>query len=386
MANTLTDLIPDAYAAIDQVSRELTGLIPAVTMDARFDRAAKGQVVRVPIVPANSAGFDVTPAMTLPAAADQTIGNADVTISKSRGRPFSWNGTEQVGLNNGGPGYANIRVNQIAQAIRGLVNEVEADLASLQSGFSRAYGTAGATPFATANDFTDATEALKILKDNGAPAAFDNHLVMNTSAGAKFLGKQGTYNTNGDATILRQGIFLSTSGFDLRESAQIVTATAGTGASATTNNAGYAIGATTITLASAGTGTILAGDVISFANDPRKYVVATGDGDVSGGGTIVLNAPGLMQAIPAAATNITVVATSARNMAFNRNAIVLATRLPERPEEGDLALDVQTIVDPRTGLAFELAIYPGQRMVRYEVALAWGVRNIKPEWTALLLG
>ena len=53
--------------------------------------------------------------------------------------------------------------------MRTLVNEVEADLCGLQSTFSRAYGTAGATPFATAGDFTDASQTLKLLKDNGAP-------------------------------------------------------------------------------------------------------------------------------------------------------------------------------------------------------------------------
>jgi len=385
MANTLTDLLPDAYAAVDQVSRELTGLIPSVMMDARFDRAPTGQSVRVPIVPENTAGFDIAPAMSIPAAADQTIGNVEVVINKSRGYPFSWSGKEQ-GQMNAGPGYNNLRVNQIAQAIRKLVNEMEADLAALHVGFSRAYGTAGNTPFSTTGDYTDATEVLRVLKDNGAPPTFDNSLVLNTRAGAKFLGKQAASATEFTDTILRQGVFETVSGMDIRESAQIVTFTKGTGASATTNNAGYAVGATVITLASAGTGTILTGDVIAISGDSEKYVVVSGDSSVADGGTITIAAPGLRQAIPAAATNITLSANSARNMAFNRNAIVLATRLPERPEEGDLALDVRTIVDPRTGMSFELAIYPGNRMVRYEISAAWGVKLIKPEWTALLLG
>lgn len=385
MANTLNDLIPDAYAAIDQVSRELTGLIPAVTMDATFDRAAEGVAVRVPIVPANTAGFDITPSMAIGTAADQTIGNVDVVINKSRGRPFSWNGNEQVGLNRG-PGYQSIRVNQIAQAIRGLVNEMEADLSALQSGFSRAYGTPSTTPFGTAGDFTDASEVLRILKDNGAPPAFDNHLVMNTAAGAKFIGKQAEAHRQGSDTILRQGVLLDVSGMALRESAQIVTHTAGDAANATTTAAVYAVGATEITLASAGTGAILPGDVITLANDTQKYVVVSGDASVAGGGTITIAAPGLRKATSGSATNITVVATSARNMAFNRNAIVLATRLPQRPEEGDLAIDVEVITDPRTGMTFEIAVYPGTRMVRYEIGISWGVRLIKPEWTALLLG
>lgn len=379
MSNTLTNLVPDLYAALDVVSRELVGMIPAVTMDARVDRAAEGQSVRVPVVPTN-ASSNITPAMGVPAEADQAIGNTSIVINKAKAVPFSWEGNEQVGLNSG-VGYGNVRVNQIAQAMRTLVNEIEADLCGLHSTMSRAFGTAGTTPFGTSGDFTDATQALKILKDNGSPTQ-DNHLVVNTSAGAIFLGKQSNASVAFEPTIMNQGVFQTLSGMAIRESGQVVNFTKGAGAGYLVNNgAGYPIGATSIVV-DTGTGAVLAGDVVTFAGDTNQYVVATG---VTGAGTLVLAAPGLRRAVADNAA-ITLVNSSARNMAFNRSAIVLATRMPQRPQEGDMALDVMTIQDPRSGLAFEVSIYPGYRKIRYEIALAWGVKNIKPEHTALLLG
>lgn len=382
--NTLTPLIPDVYEALDVVSRELTGLIPAVTMSASAERVAVGQNIDIDVEPAYAAGDNITPAMVVPDPTGETSGVTTITISKSKAYSFGFNGEGQKGVNTG-PGYLNVRSNKIAQRVRTLVNEVEADLASLQGTFSRAYGTAGTTPFGTAGDFTDATQTKRILLDNGAPE-FDNHLVMNTAAGAILTGKQAAANVAGTDAIQRQGILLPLAGMDLRQSAQIETQTKGTGASATTNAAGYSVGDTVITLASAGTGTLLAGDVVTFAGDTNKYTLLSGDTDVSDGGTITLNAPGLRIAMSAATKAITVVATSARNMAFNRSAIVLAARAPARPEEGDLAEDAILITDPRSGLVFEFSMYKGYRKVRYEVALAWGFKNIKPEHTALLLG
>ncbi|MBT4080299.1 MAG: P22 coat - protein 5 family protein [Gammaproteobacteria bacterium] len=381
--NTLTAIIPDIYEALDVVSRELTGMIPAVSMAASADRAAKDQNIQVDIAPTIAAG-DITPAMVVPDPTGLTSTATTIQITKERAASFGFNGNDQKALNTG-VGYMNHRAGKIAQAIRTLTNEVEVDLAALQSTCSRAYGTAGTTPFGTANDYTDASNVLKILKDNGA-APTDNQLVINTSAGANFLGKQSAVNAAGTDSMLRQGVLLDLAGMPIRESAQIVTGTAGTASSATTDTAGYAVGAVTITLASAGTGAILAGDFISFAGDSEKYMVTTGDADVSGGGTVVLAAPGLRTVIAGSATAITVVATSARNMAFNRSAIVLAARAPARPEEGDLAIDSTIITDPRSGLSLEFSMYAGYRKMRYEVALAWGVKNIKPEHTAILLG
>lgn len=384
MANTLTNLIPDLYSALDEVARELVGFIPAVARDGVAERAAVNQTVRSFVTPASTAS-DITPGVTPPDDGDQTIGNVSLTITKARRVPVRWNGEQSRGLDNNGPGRLAIMRDQFMQAMRTLTNEIEADLAALHIAASRAYGTAAATPFATT--LGDPAQVRKILDDNGC-ALQDRHLILNTTAGAamRTLAQLTKVNEAGDASMLRQGILLDIHGFAIRESAAIVTSTAGTAASATTNNAGYAVGATTLTLASVGTGTLVAGDVVTFAGDTNKYVLVSGDADVSNGGTFVIAAPGLRVAMSAATKAITVIAAAARNMAFRRNAIVLAQRLPALPSEGDLAVDRINIQDPRSGLVFEVAQYMQYRQVQFEVACAWGVKAVKSENIAILLG
>ena len=383
MSNTLTGLTTTIYNALDVVSRELVGFIPAVSSDMTYDRAAVGQTVTSPVAPAATA-TDITPAVTPPNDGDQTIGSVSMTITKARRVPVRWNGEEKRGLDNNGASYNVILRDQLAQGMRALVNEVESDIAALCLKSSRAYGTPGTVPFAT--NLAEAAQMRKILSDNGAPMS-DLQMVLDTTAGASMrtLGQLTKANEAADTSMLRRGVLLDVHGFAIRESAQVKTVIAGTGASATTGAAGYAVGATVIALASAGTGTVLAGDVITFAGDTNKYVVASGDADVSNGGTITLAAPGLRKAIPAAATAITVIAATTRNMAFARSALAVATRAPALPEGGDSASDRMIITDPVSGLSFEISLYKQYRQIQYEIALAWGVAMVKPEHTALLL-
>lgn len=377
MANTLTNLIPDAYAALDVVSRELVGFIPSVTRDASADRIAVGQTLRSPLVPASSAS-DVTAAMSLPAAAYQTISNKSLTISKSRQVSFSWTGEEIKGLD-AGPGSQNIVQGQFAQAMRALVNEMESDIAvAAYKGASRAYGTAGTTPFAST--LADPAQLRKILDDNGAPLS-DRSLVIDTTAGAamRTLAQLTKANEAGDSSLLRQGVLLDIHGFAVRESAQVSTVTKGTGSGYLANGAA-AIGDTAITV-DTGTGTILAGDVITFAGDSNKYVVES----ALASNVVTIAAPGLKKAV-ADNTALTVGNNFAPNVGFSRDAIVLANRLPALPAAGDLAVDRTVVSDPRSGLAFEVAVYPGYRMVTYVVSAAWGVSVVKPQHVGILLG
>ena len=209
-------------------------------------------------------------------------------------------------------------------------------------------------------------------------------MAIDTTSGAKLrsLGQLTKANEAGTTQLREQGVLLDIHGFKIRESAGVATHVKGTGAAYTSNAAGYAVGATAITLIT-GSGTVLAGDVVTFAGDVNKYVVATG---LAAPGVLTLAAPGLRQALPASAVAMTVGNTFVGNIAFSRNAIVVATRMPALPEEGDMAADRFTLQDERSGLTFEVAMYLQYRRVRYEVALAWGVANIKPEHSAILLG
>lgn len=386
-ALTLTSLIPTIYNAMDVVSRELVGFIPAVARDSSAERAALNEPVMSPVVGAMTAE-DLAAAAYAADTPAQTIGNVQMTISKARSVPFGITGEESKGLKNAGT-LDQINRDRIAQALRTLTNEVETDLAALHVNASRAYGTYNTTPFGTAADLSDFAQSRKILDDNGAPQS-DLHMVLGSTAVANIRGKQsGLFKVNeaGNDNLLRFGVLGNVEGFDLHNSAQVKKAvTAGTGASATTDTTGYAIGSTTITLASAGTGTIIAGDIITFANDTNKYVVKTGDTDVSNGGTIVLAEPGLQQALPASAVAITVIAATTRNMFFHRSAIQLATRAPAMPDGGDAADDVMLVTDPVSGITYEFCIYKQKRQLRYEVNLAWGVKMVAPRHAGILIG
>ena len=382
---TLTGLIPTIYEAMDIVAREQVGFVRAVSQDFSAERAALNQTVRSPVVGAMAAE-NLTVDNVAASAPDQTISYVDMSITKARSVPFGITGEEAKSVSQS---LATINRDRIAQCLRTLTNEVETDLAALHIYASRAYGTYNATPFGTADDLSDFANATKLLNVNGAPQS-DRHMVLDHNAATNIRGKQSSLfkvNEAGSDALLRTGALGSVQNWMLHESEQVKQAvTAGTGASATTDNAGYAVGSTTFTLASAGTGTLIAGDIITFAGDTNKYVVVTGDADVSGGGTLVIAEPGIRVAMSAATKAITVVAATNRSMFFHRSAIQLATRAPAMPEGGDAADDVMMIADPVSGITYEFCIYRQKRQVRYEVNLAWGVKMVMPRYAGVLIG
>ncbi len=385
MSNTLTNLIPTLVTALDVVSREQVGLIPSVNRDSTADRVAKNQTLYSWSTP-SAALSTITPANVSPQGADKALVNKSIVIDNYKMTDFYFTGEEENAL---GGQYGNIVTDLVEQAIRAIVNQVENDLwVAGYVGASRAYGAATTTPFAST--VGDTAQLGKILTDNGAPID-TRSLIIDTTAGANLrtLAQLTKANEAGTTMTLRDGELLNLNRFSIKESAQVTSVTAGTMASATSTSAAFTVGQTVIPLATAGTGVVAAGDVVTFANDSNKYVIASvsfAGANPASGDSITLAAPGLRVAQGVATRAITVTATATRNLGFSRNALLLAARLPAINTGGDMATDRQVITDPRSGFSIEVSMYPQYRQVRYELAAAWGVKVIKPEHIAVLLG
>lgn len=390
MANTISAILPILQDAANVVGREQVGMISSCFKNASAARAGLNQTVNYPIVPQGSTA-SVTPAATSSAGTDMTV--AAGTISMTNLKKYSWNftGEQEAALSNGDIAPMSDILSQVLQqGMRTLANEIETALwQAAYLNASRAYGvTAGTAPFATANDLTELANVKRILDDNGAPPS-DRSLVVGSDALVNLLGKQTILtkvNEAGTNQGLRDGSVGRVFGFDVFNSTPITSVTAGTNSGATTNNAGYAAGATTITLASAGTGTLIAGDIVGIAteNANYKYVLNAGDADVSNGGTMVLNGPGLRAAITTSARAITTVATSTRHIAYQKQGVHLVMRQPETGN--DSAVDTATVQDPKSGLVFQLARYPQYMQSSWELRVLYGTAAPNPHLISVLYG
>ena len=372
--NVLTNLTPTIYRALDVVSREMVGFIPSVSRDASEAMAAKDQVIRSFITQSADA-VDIAPASASPESGNQTVSYVDMKITKSKMVPVQWTGEEEKAMSGQ---YSEILADQFAQAMRTLANEVEADIAQLYKKASRAYGSSAITPFAST--IADSAQMRKLLIDNGAPLS-NMRMVVDTAAGANLraLSNLTKANENGSDATLRRGVLLDLNGFQIRESAGIVSHTKGTG-SADTVGADASVGDTEITVSSS-VGDYVAGDVIHFGTDTaHKYVVKSATT-----AAITIAEPGLKVAVSSGA-DVTIAAAYTPNMAFDSGAIKLLARQPAMPSVGDSAVDVMVVTDPVSGLPFQIALYKQYRGLHYEVGLAWGCELIKPEHVAILLG
>ncbi len=356
--------------------REQVGFIPAVARNTKADAAAKDQTVTAPVAPV-AVTEDIVPGPSAPNTGDQNIGTVDVKITKSKMAPVKWNGEEQLALGPAGT-YNTILADQFKQAFRALANEVDADLGALYFNASRQVGTPGTTPFGIKEDLSDAALARKVLEDNGSPTT-DLQMVLGSAAIANLRGKQSVLfkvNEAGTEQLLREGTLgrpkalISITPPALKLTRPRLPRATGEWSKAEGDR---------IIAIDTGTGSFTAGDVVSFAGDDNKYVVAAATASTT------LAQPGLRQDL-ADNTAITRGAGYVANMAFDRNALLLASRTPAMPQGGDTADDVMNVTDPVSGITFRVALYRQYRQIRYEVGLAWGIAAPVPRHSVIIAG
>lgn len=386
MANTLTPIIPKVVTAFQRIAMEKASLIAIAQTDFKAEEVALNETITIPIAPV-VVGADRTPAMTVTAAADRVVTNTSIVITKDR----------KFAINFTGDDFARMRQSMdyvpasIMQAIRTCRNEIHSDLAGLHiyaagwyaatGGVSgAATGTAGTAPFASAIDAAPTLK--KFLADSLAPEE-GRYLMIDTAAELN-LGKLGQLvkvNEAGTDAQLRAGVTGKLSGFNVVVDNDVkLWSPVGTGTGYVANGVNAA-GATSLVVKT-GSNPILAGDVISVVSGgvTTLYGVTTG---IAAAGTLVLSS-GLVQATTDGDV-VTVIAASRRNMAFHREALGLAIRLPKLPPDGDIG-EHAIVTDPISGLAFRLSTYKGYGMNNYELSCAWGVKCVRPELLKLLLG
>jgi len=390
MANsqTLTGFTELIYEARDIVCREPVGFASSVIVNSGSEGVSINGTVKSFVAGEPTLNTDHTPAMTVPAGDDMTSTVEEMTIGQVARVNIPLKGETVRQLDNT-VGRQNFVNNVLAQAIRKIVNAIESHIGTVaKNGASRAVGTAGTTPFASSHALIP--QCNQILTDNGAPADGQRSLVINTGAATNLKTLSHIYkvNENGSAETLRNGVLLDIDGVMIKQSAGVASHTKGTLAgSPTITSANFAVGTTSLTLSSAGTGTIVAGDALSIANDTTNvYIVNTGDADVSGGGTLVIAKPGLRKATGASTRALTVAADYTGNVLFHRSAIELAMRPPAMPDGGDIADDRMTVLDPNSGLVFEVALYKGYGMNLMEIVCYYQAKVWKSEFVATLLG
>ena len=357
------------------------GFLKAVNTNTGAEVAAKGDVIKVPIGKAG-AMIDTPVGFSFPNAADSDVDSINMELQYSKTVPIDWNGEDQKSMMNSGA-WGTVLAQQFADAFGQIRDAIEKSVADEAiKAASRAYGTAGVAPFADGTKMGDLANMKGILDLNKAPAS-GRSIVLSSSAETSLLTNQANLikvNEAGSDQMLRQGIIMPVYGFNVRSSAQLEVHTKGTGTSYVTNlSSSLAKGAQEIAI-DTGSGTILAGDVVTFAGDSNKYVVSA-DGTTT---QVTIGEPGLRQTL-ADGVAMTIGNDYTPSIALHKSAIALAIRPPKAPNEGDM-LTRELVTDPYSGITFEVALVKGQRVVQFQVSAVWGVKAVNPAWIATLLG
>ena len=412
MANNLQDILPKILARALMALLEAAVMPRLVNGDYSADAAKKGDTINVPI-PSAVGTQDVAPSNTPPAPGD--------TVSETVPIPLNyWKQNTPIHLTDKDLVEIDARdaflPMQMSEAVRSLANEVNLSIHKEYRGPVRGVfgveGTAGTTPFGTSIGVKSATQVRKVLNQQVCPKDSRRGVLdFDAEAQALELDAFNDASTTLSAEVKIEGEIGRKFGIDWVADDAVVTHIAGTiddggGNKEAILDGGFAIGIDTIDVDNTTlTGTIVAGDIISFANHTQTYCVVDNaasseftsvtDNQAGTVGTYTAagNAIGSLKFFPALqaavvdAEVMTVADTHVVNLVFHRDAFGFATR-PLVQSTQDLALgsQIMSMQDPKTGLVLRLEVSRQHKQVVWEFDILWGTRLIRAELAARLLG
>jgi len=380
VANDLSAIMPKILARGHMLLRKTLVMPRLVNLDYNAEARMPGDTIDVPL-PVSYTAVDVTPAGTPPTPNQTTPEKVQVVMDKHKHADCVLTDPDLMKIDKD----KHFLPMQLEAAIDACGKIMSTDIWSEYKGVFGYAGTAGTTPFASA--ITQATDVRKGLNKQLCPKGTRRFVLdHDAEANALNLAPFRDASQSGDGTVITEGEIGRKLGFDWYSDDDVPTHTAGTGASATTNTAGYAAGVKTVTLASAGTGTILVGDIITFAGHSQTYAVTAGDADVSNGGTISFY-PGLQVALAASAIAITLKASHVVNLAFHRDAFALATRpIADAVSFFTGGSTISSVTDPKTSVTLRLEVMRQYKQTVWDVDLMYGKKLVRPELACRLAG
>jgi len=377
MANVLTDVIPVLLAQGLQILRGATVMPRLVNTDFANMPAQKGDTVNV-WIPSAATVADVAPSAAPYQAPDSSGVKVPIQLNRWRHSGFFLTDKEQEEI------AAGYKSRKAEESVKVLANDVNAFLLAQYKQIYGYVGTAGTTPFAS--DVTAATAARAALSRQLAPLT-DRRFVMDVNAEANALGLAQFTSAEkvGSNTAIIDGTLGRRLGFDFAMDQQVPThtSTALSAGNATVNGAQAAgVGSTdggrtgTVSIAKAtNAGTLVEGDIITFAGDAQTYTVLANTTLIVGNTSVPI-APAL-QSAKSGGELMSLKASHVVNLAIHRDCIAFASRPLQAAK--DNTVEMMSVADPISGIALRLEVTRQNKQWLWDFDILYGGKCVRPE-------
>lgn len=375
MANTLTAVATKIFAQGLLALRANSVMPRLVFTDYAEEEAQQGDILTIQLSSTQTVS-SVSPGPTPITPGDAVPTSITLELDQWKHTSMHLTDKEMRAINTG-----EFKRLQVAESMKALGDNVSDYIYGLYKGIFGYAGVAGTTPFSS--NTSEATTTRKVLNNQLAPLE-PRFMVIDPDAEAKALDLRAFQDASfsGSIDAIVNGQINKKLGFSWLMDQKVPTHTKGAeDGNYVVDDAGnaLAVGDTSIVVKT-GAGTILQGDILTFAGDTQTYTVITG---VAAPGTIVIS-PGLV-IDPGDGAAITFKATHVVNLGFHRDAFALVTRTfsPVDPSHGSTII---MGMDPVTQIPLRLEVTRQNKQTVWDWDILYGALLVRPELAVRLAG